>query len=224
MRERTHRDCNAEVQTLEIAAQCLVDYPEAPWELRMDLARQCWDEARHAALLYECLYEWGGYKGEFPIANLDWSVVCMVESLPARLVIQHRTLEAGSLDLGYAGVTKYCEDSDPRLRYLAELTEAIDADEIQHVRFANEWLRRFTKEDPRTVLQVAAAMNWLRQVINATGGPLDHTIPTAVGERALAGFTPQEVAVSERLEQDLASNLERWKQQMASPPPNAHGD
>src|SRR4051794_25655610 len=50
-RERVYRDFNAEIQTLEIAAQCLVDFPEAPWELRLELARQCWDEVRHAGLL-----------------------------------------------------------------------------------------------------------------------------------------------------------------------------
>ena len=49
-RQRAHRDYNQEVQTLEIAALCLVDFPDAPWELRMEFARQCWDEARHAEL------------------------------------------------------------------------------------------------------------------------------------------------------------------------------
>src|SRR4051812_43347684 len=82
-RERIYRDRNSEVQTLEIAAQCLVDFPEAPWDLRLELARQCWDEARHAALLDRPLRAAGSWKGEFPIANLDWSVVCMLDSLPA---------------------------------------------------------------------------------------------------------------------------------------------
>jgi len=47
-RESLHRHLNTEVQSLEIAAQSLVDFPNAPWELRMQQARQCWDEARHA--------------------------------------------------------------------------------------------------------------------------------------------------------------------------------
>ena len=61
--------------TLEIAALCLVDFPNAPWELRMELARQCWDEARHVQLYYRRLKELGGWKGMYPIANLDWSMV-----------------------------------------------------------------------------------------------------------------------------------------------------
>src|SRR5215510_10536251 len=103
-RQRAHRDYNQEIQTLEIAALCLVDYPDAPWELRMEFARQCWDEARHAAMAYGHLKELGGWKGMYAIANLDWSVVAMLDSLPARLAVQHRTFEAGSLDIETAAV------------------------------------------------------------------------------------------------------------------------
>jgi len=165
-RMRAHREYNQEVQTLEIAALCLVDFPDAPWGLRMELARQCWDEARHAELSYQHLKELGGWKGMYPIANLDWSVVAMLDSLPARLAVQHRTFEAGSLDVETAAV--------PMLRDMghdahAEMTDAIEADEIQHVRFANEWLKRLTDTEPRAVLQVAAAMAWLRKLVDATG-------------------------------------------------------
>ena len=48
-RQRLHRHMHNEMQTLEIAAQGLADFPEAPWELRLQLARQCWDEARHTS-------------------------------------------------------------------------------------------------------------------------------------------------------------------------------
>ena len=67
-RQRIHRHMNNETGAIEIAAQCLVDFPEAPWELRMHLARQCWDESRHVAALYQRLREIGGRKGEFPIS------------------------------------------------------------------------------------------------------------------------------------------------------------
>src|SRR6266511_2124080 len=59
-RQRLHREYNQEVQTLEVAAICLTDFPAAPWDLRLQLARQCWDEARHANLLYRRLVELGG--------------------------------------------------------------------------------------------------------------------------------------------------------------------
>ena len=51
-RERLHRHMNNEMGSLEIAAQCLADFPDAPWELRMQLARQVWDESRHVEALH----------------------------------------------------------------------------------------------------------------------------------------------------------------------------
>jgi len=58
-RQRLHRHMHNEMQTLEIVAQGLADFPDAPWELRMQLARQCWDESRHSAILYRRLREMG---------------------------------------------------------------------------------------------------------------------------------------------------------------------
>jgi uncharacterized ferritin-like protein (DUF455 family) len=201
-RQRAHRDYNAEVQTVEIAALCLVDFPDAPWGLRMELARQCWDEARHAAIEYRHLKQLGGWKGMYPIANLNWSVVAMLDSLAARLAVQHRTFEAGSLDMETAAV--------PMLRDLgrdeaAEVVDAIEADEIQHVRFANEWLRRLTDAQPRAVLQIAAAMAWLRKVVDATELDALKEISTSDESRQLAGFTAAEVTQVAHLERAALS-------------------
>ncbi|MEO8441614.1 MAG: DUF455 family protein, partial [Betaproteobacteria bacterium] len=139
--QRLHREYNQEVQSLEIAAACLSDFPQAPWDLRLELARQCWDEARHAALLYRRLEANGGTKGQYPIANLGWSVVTMLNSLAARLAIQHRTFEAGSLDIGAIAISTFREFGDEAT---AEVLEVIEADEIPHVRFGNEWVKRLT--------------------------------------------------------------------------------
>ena len=98
-REALHEEFNNEVQNLEVAAQSLADFPEAPWELRLQLARQCWDETRHARFYFQRFEAMGGHKGEFPIINRQWSVACMLDSLPARLAIQNRTFEGGSIDI-----------------------------------------------------------------------------------------------------------------------------
>ena len=198
-RQRAHREYNQEVQTLEIAALCLVDFPNAPWDLRMELARQCWDESRHVELYYRRLKELGGWKGMYPIANLDWSVVAMLDSLAARLAVQHRTFEAGALDIGTAAV--------PMLRDMgehasAEMVDAIEADEVQHVRFANEWLRRLTDAQPRAVMEVAAAVAWLRKVVEATGLDPLKNISTSDETRQLAGFSEAEVNQVTRLERE----------------------
>jgi len=197
-RQRIHRDYNQEVQTLEIAAICLTDFPDAPWELRMEFARQCWDEARHAGIMYRRLLALGGWKGMYPIANLDWSVVGMLDSLAARLAVQNRTFEAGSLDMGAMSLPGFREQG---LEHEAELSDAVDADEIHHVRFANKWLKRLTDEQPRAVLEIASAMAWLRKVIAATELDYLKDIPTSDHARQLAGFSEAEVAEVVRMHQ-----------------------
>ncbi|MGH7789271.1 MAG: DUF455 family protein [Candidatus Binatia bacterium] len=197
---RAHREYNQEVQTLEVAALCLVDFPEAPWGLRMELARQCWDEARHAELSYRHLKDLGGWKGMYPIANLDWSVVAMLDSLPARLAVQHRTFEAGSLDIEIAAVPMLY---DMGHQGQAEMTDAIEADEVQHVRFANEWLKQLTDAQPRAVLQIAAAMAWLRKLVEATSDDPLKDISTNDETRQMAGFSPAEVGQVARMERAM---------------------
>lgn len=160
-REKLHREYNTEVQGMEIAAQSLAEFPDAPWELRMEIARQCWDESRHARLYLQRLVERGGFKGEFPIANHEWTTTCVFETLVARLAIQNRTFEAGSMDSMRKAVKVWGEAGDPRT---AEMTDAILADEVQHVRYANHWLNRLGREDPKVVLQVATALAQLRQM------------------------------------------------------------
>jgi Protein of unknown function (DUF455) len=186
-RQRLHRHMNNETGAIEIAAQCLVDFPDAPWELRMQLARQCWDESRHVASLYRRLREIGGYKGEFPISNFEWTVTCALDSLAARLALQNRTFEAGELDLLGQLPAKWREVGDNRT---AEVLESILADEITHVRFANQWLKRLVQEDRRILLKIAMAVRFLSTVTAAVAPKEGEVGPTGQafvkGEEKLA--------------------------------------
>jgi len=164
LREFVHRDVNNEIQSVEIAAQTLADFPDAPWELRLCLARQCWDESRHAKLYYTRLRELGGYKGEFPITNHEWGVACIVGTLAARLAIQNRAFEAGSLDVFLKMAQAFREIGDERT---AEITEGILNDEIQHVRFANRWVKQLVKDNPRVLLEIAEAVEQTNRIMHA---------------------------------------------------------
>lgn len=188
-REFLHGDVNEEVQSLEIAAQSLVDFPDAPWDIRLQLARQCSDEVRHARAFLQRLIELGGHKGEFPIINQEWGVVCMFDSLAGRLAVQNRLFEGGSLDVLKQGVEVMTELGD---RATAEIMDAVAADEVQHVRFANGWFERLRKEDPRSLLKAISAMDSLRVWSLALTPPdmkMEHDIPVNVEDRRDAGFT-----------------------------------
>ncbi len=187
-REQLHGDVNNEIQSLEIAAQSLADFPEAPWELRLELARQCWDETRHARLFLGRLLALKGYKGEFPIINQEWGVVCMFDSLPARLAVQNRIFEALSLDVFKEGVEAWTGWGDTET---AEAMEAVMVDEIRHAAFAHEWLRRLGSGNPGATLKAAAAMSQLKTMTAALTPPgqkMDHEIPVNTEDRRHAGL------------------------------------
>ena len=44
-RESLHRHMTNEMTSVDMAAACVAEFPDAPWGLRMELARQAWDEA-----------------------------------------------------------------------------------------------------------------------------------------------------------------------------------
>jgi uncharacterized ferritin-like protein (DUF455 family) len=196
-RERLHRHMNNEMGSLENAAQALVDFPDTPWELRMQLARQAFDESRHVEGLYRRLTQLGGRKGEFPIANFEWAVTNTQDSIAARLAVENRTFEAGQMDLlgDLRKLWRAAGDEET-----SALLESILADEVNHVRFANRWIKRLAREDGRVVLKVAMAMRFLSQAIEAdrvapspADGAKHATLGVNVEDRRLAEFSDEEI-------------------------------
>jgi len=203
-RESVHRHMSNEITSLDIAADCLADFPDTPWELRLELARQCWDESRHVAALNRRLQQMGGRKGEFPISTFEWSVTCAIDNLAGRLASQNRTFEAGAMDVVGDHIRQWREYGDNET---ADVLEAILADEIQHVRFANRWIKRLAAEDRRVLLRIVAAVSYLssaNQALaptaeerNAVGVPLDgfaSRVPAVnIHDRQLAEFSDEEI-------------------------------
>jgi hypothetical protein len=194
-----HRQMNEEVDSLEASAQSLVDFPDVAWPLRLALARQCADEARHAVAYRAQVERRGGRVGQFPVLNFQYRIITARTDLISRLVIQNRSFEAGGLDAIAYGVDEARRVGD---HDLAEFYEAQLADEISHVRFANEWMRKALKDDPRTLLRMGVSLNAaaqaFRQVMGAEGTE-GADYPAAVQARLDAGFTPDEVKTATEL-------------------------
>jgi uncharacterized ferritin-like protein (DUF455 family) len=195
-----HRQMNEEVDSLEASAQALVDFPDAAWALRLELARQCADEARHALAYRAQVERRGGYVGQFPVLNFQYRIITARDDLISRLVIQNRSFEAGGLDAIAFGVDEARKLGDHEL---AEFYEAQLADEISHVRFANEWIRKSLKEDPRTLLRMGVSLNAAAQafrMVMGAEGTEGADYPAAVQARLDAGFTPEEVKTAAQLQ------------------------
>jgi uncharacterized ferritin-like protein (DUF455 family) len=79
------------------------------------------------------------------------------------------------------------------------MVEAFDSqlsDEIVHVRFANEWIRRAIEEDPRTVLQMGEALSMAAKgfsQVMGTEATEGVRYPADRQARLEAGFSQEEV-------------------------------
>jgi hypothetical protein len=146
-----------------------------------------------------------GRKGEFPVMNYEWGVTKLLNSMPARLAVQQRTFEGGEMDLLRQQVGMWSAAGDFET---AALMDALLADEVQHVRFANRWLKQTARENARTLLQVASGVQLLKMItealapepgeVNAVGVNLTEfthvEVLTNVDDRKLAEFTDAELA------------------------------
>ena len=63
LRSRLHGIYTGELQAMEAAGRTLFDFPDAPWEFQLDMARQVWDEARHSEIFQRLVEYMGGASG-----------------------------------------------------------------------------------------------------------------------------------------------------------------
>ena len=53
LKGRLHGIAIGELQAMEAAGRTLFDFADAPWEFQLDMARQVWDESRHAEIFIQ---------------------------------------------------------------------------------------------------------------------------------------------------------------------------
>ena len=203
--EFLHRQMNEEINSLEISARAIADFPDAPWDLRLHIARQCSDEARHALMFRALVEKRGGCVGAYPVMNFQYRIVCRLPTLAARLAVQNKTFEAGGIDALATAVKEAADNGDQELLRLFEYQEA---DEIAHVRFANEYLRNAIAGNPRVALDVAAALTEASSAFAEVFGAAAQQIRYDVSAEARreAGFLPAEIrAASAALEKKRAA-------------------
>jgi uncharacterized ferritin-like protein (DUF455 family) len=200
-----HRQMNEEVDSLECCARAVADFPQLDWALRLGLARQCWDEVRHAAMFRRIFEARGGRVGQYPVLNFQYRIITHIRSFAGRLAVQNRSFEAGGLDAIASGIEAARQKGDEEL---AELFEAQRADEIGHVRFANDAIRAASQQDPRVMLQMGVALTAASKAFAEVMGPeatQSVNYPADVAGRREAGFTDGEVRLASKLQEQQTS-------------------
>lgn len=195
--EFLHRQMNEEVNSLEISARNLTDFPEADWELRMCMARQCWDEARHVVMFRRVFEARGGRVGEFPVLNFQYRIIAHLPDLVGRLAVQNRSFEAAGIDAIQDGLGEAAHSGQADM---VELLDAQLADEVQHVRYANEWVPRLVERGgARAAFALVQSVARADRAMREVAGEAVTVYPVADDVRREAGFSEAEIETVRRL-------------------------
>ena len=175
---------HAEAIAMAGGSPVLVDLPSAEPESKADQLRQGFG------------VEAWGYSTD--ITQPD-QVRALLDSVVGRITVMNRTFEAGTMDLMAFIPDGWRENGDPQT---AELLDAIAADEIHHVRFANHWVHKLCAENKRNLFKVAQAVSFMdaaqkaltpaagsTNLVGVSVEDLSQSAPINVADRQLADFT-----------------------------------
>jgi uncharacterized ferritin-like protein (DUF455 family) len=187
-----------EIQALEGAGRTCWDFPtgdaadEAPFALKLDMARQCWDEARHVEISCKLTEHMGSDIGEFAEQTLLYEAACNEDPV-LRLTGVNRALEGLAIDV-FNTMREFGDASgDPVLEFCEDW---MLADEVTHVKMGSDWLRRLTEREPerrKAALDFQKAVDKLFSFGGFRGEEEENPIHLARRFRSLAGFTDDEI-------------------------------
>jgi uncharacterized ferritin-like protein (DUF455 family) len=197
-----------EIQALEGAGRTAHDFPAGdgtgdtiPFELKLDMARQAWDEARHVEISAK-LSDWMGTElGQFAENTVLFEAACSNDPV-LRLAGVNRALEGLAIDV-FTQMKEFGDlAGDP---YLEFCEDWMLADEVTHVKMGSDWLRKVTENDPdrrAKALEFQQIVDKLFSFGGARGETEESPIGLARRFRELAGFTDDEVDTISKMDHD----------------------
>jgi len=193
-----------EIQALEGAGRTCHDFDtstgtgtgarvdEVPFALKLDMARQAWDEARHVEISVR-LSDWMGTEiGQYAENTVLFEAACSSDPV-LRLAGVNRALEGLAIDV-FTTMKEFGDlAGDPFLEFCEDW---MLADEVTHVKMGSDWLRRVTENDPerrKKALEFQSVVDKLFSYGGTRGDSEESPIGLARRFRELAGFTEAEV-------------------------------
>jgi uncharacterized ferritin-like protein (DUF455 family) len=182
-RSLIHSVAHIELSAVELALLAIADFPGEEAAYYRDMAGIAAEEVVHARMLQQRLRELGGELGEEPLHLGLWETAARFHSLPDRLAVVPRVLEAKGLDVSakLRGALRAAGDEAS-----AAVLDRVYHDEIGHVAIGTRWHRLSCE---RRGLDPAAHFLALARPFRPVrgGAPLDRA------GRLAAGFTPSEL-------------------------------
>ena len=191
-RQLMHGIFVGELQALEGAGRTAFDFDDVPFQLKLDMARQCWDESRHCEISVKLSEHMGTEIGEFAEATFLYEAACAPDAL-LRLTGVNRALEGLAIDV-FNTMKEFGDSSgDP---VLSACEDWMLADEVTHVKMGSDWLRRLTEDDPERrerALEFQRTVDKLFSLGGFRGETDENPIQLARKFREMAGFSTVEI-------------------------------
>ncbi|HEX4820701.1 MAG TPA: DUF455 family protein [Acidimicrobiales bacterium] len=208
-----------EVQALEGAGRTCWDFEtgdggdESPFALKLDMARQCWDEARHCEISVK-LSDWMGTElGEFSESTFLYEAACNPDPV-LRLTGVNRALEGLAIDV-FNTMKEFGDVAgDPVLEFCEDW---MLADEVTHVKMGSDWLRRLTEKDPERrerALEFQRIVDKLFSLGGFRGEDDDSPIRLARRFRELAGFDSGEMDELAEISREAKAEADRLRENL----------
>jgi len=187
-----------EIQALEGAGRTCFDFDtgngedQAPFEFKLAMARQCWDESRHVEISIK-LTEWMGTEiGEFAENTFLYEAACNPDPV-MRITGVNRALEGLAIDI-FSTMKSFGEQcGDPVMEFCEDW---MLADEVTHVKFGSDWLRKLTVGNPERLARALEFQRVVDKLFSLGGFRSDKDespVKLARRFRELAGFTDTEI-------------------------------
>jgi uncharacterized ferritin-like protein (DUF455 family) len=183
-----------EIQALEGAGRTAFDYDTdvVPFAMKLDMARQCWDEARHVEISVKLGDHMGTEIGEYAETVTLFEAACHPDPV-YRLAGVNRALEGLAIDV-FTTMREFVDEmGDPVLEFCEDW---MLADEVTHVKMGSDWLRRLTDKDPerrRQALEFQSVVDKLFSDGGLRSESPESTFGLARRFRELAGFSGDEI-------------------------------
>ena len=139
-----HRFAGHELLAVEIMAHALVAFPDAPSHFRKGVANTLREEQEHVRLYINRMNELGLTFGDLPLYRHFWAHIPYLTT-PIRYVsVVSLTFEMANLDFAPLYGQSFARVGDVKS---AALMDQILEDEIAHVSFGWNWLKKFKKPE-----------------------------------------------------------------------------
>lgn len=135
---------DVEISAMEVCSYMALKYREMPDEFVFDMARQVWDEARHAAYIFDIYTELGGELTTFPYTNTVIDRFNAASDLLDGLIVQQLLQESNAVENNIALAQDLAQAgrAEEALSFLV-----INNDEALHARIGFKWIAYLAEEN-----------------------------------------------------------------------------